>query len=82
MQLVAGGCDADVLATDGMAAMHRAVLLNQLESVRALILSGANLNVQDANGDSSLHVCICKYLASNLNVFNYSWLCLKILYQY
>ena len=58
MQLVAGGCDADMLATDGMAAMHRAVLLNQLESVRALILSGTNLNVQDANGDSSLHVCV------------------------
>ena len=56
-----------MLAADGMAAIHRAVLTNQLESIRALILSNVNLNVQDTNGDSSIHVRIYKYLANNLN---------------
>ena len=55
---MAGGCNADSLAVDEMAAIHRAVLANQLESVRALVLSAVNLNILDSNGDGSVHVCI------------------------
>ena len=83
VQLIAGGCDVVALAIDGMAAIHRAVITNQLESIRALILSTSNLNVQDNNGDSPVHVCIYKYIVSNSKIFfNYSWLCLKIFCQY
>lgn len=62
LQLIAGGCDVDAIASDGMAAIHRAVLVNQMESVRALILSNANPNVWNSNGNSPVHVCIYKYI--------------------
>ena len=55
---MAGGCNADILAVDKMAAIHRAVLANQLESVRALVLSAVNLNIRDSNRDGPVHVCI------------------------
>ena len=43
-------------------ALHVAVMYNQMESVKVLAMNGADLNVKDGSGNTSLHVCQYSYL--------------------
>lgn len=56
LQLISGGCQPDTFDIDSQAPLHKAVMFNQLGSVRALVVSGVNLNITDDNGNTALHV--------------------------
>ena len=58
-QLVTGGCQPDSRDIEGQAPLHKALLHNQADSVQALVLSGADLNILDDSGSTPLHVRIC-----------------------
>ncbi len=56
MQLVSRGCQPDTQDSEGQAPLHLAVLSNQVGCVQSLAQSGADMNIQDSNRDSPLHV--------------------------
>lgn len=56
---MAGGCQPDSRDSEGQAPFHKALLRNQADSVQALVLSGADLNILDDSGSTPLHVSVC-----------------------
>lgn len=63
--------EIDVKAVDenGATALHTACISLLIQNVQALLKLGANPNAQDAEGNTSLHLCILQMIQikSNLN---------------
>ena len=48
----------DLFDGEGQAALHKAVMYDQLEAVQVLAMNGIDLNIRDTVGNTALHVRI------------------------
>lgn len=60
-------CNIDVCTNENQTALHLAVHQAHLCIVERLVGYGANLNVQDVNGDTPLHIALIR---DNTDVLN------------
>ena len=60
-------CDIDVCTNENQTALHLAVHQGHFCIVERLVGYGANLNIQDINGDTPLHIALVRDNADVLN---------------
>ena len=61
-------CDIDIAANDQATALHAAVHTGHSRIVERLVGFGSNLNMQDHDGDTPLHLIMAQETADPLTV--------------